>query len=84
MQHYLTLEKQGLTFVCSIPDAPGEKLEFVVDVYRGSRVVRKFSVPLSRAPSNAVVDMADTIKLKWEIDSFAERGTSRRTKKRAR
>lgn len=83
MKHYVTIEKDGYRFVCTIPTLPGEKLEIAVEVFRREERVREFAVPLSRMPKSGV-DMADTITLQWEIDRFLERGTGRRTRKRVR
>ncbi len=84
MKHYLTIEKSGFKFVCSIPSETRETLEFKVDVMMGARTVNTFAVPMTREPRGTQVDMADTIALQWELDRFIERDKGRGTKKRVR
>jgi hypothetical protein len=84
MRHYLTLEKGGYRFVCSMPSNSAEVCAFEVEVFRGESRVKSFTVPMSRPPAASGVDMADTIKLQWAIDRFVDRGTSRRTDRRVR
>ncbi len=84
MKHYLTIEKSGFKFVCSIPSETRETLEFKVDVVMGTRTVNTFAVPMTREPRGTQVDMADTIALQWELDRFIDRDQGSRANKRAR